>query len=144
MNIGERIKSRRKELNMSQDELAKKVGYKSRSSINKIELSRSLPLSKVEVMATALDCPPSYLMGWEPEEQAEEIKGHMKAKIASLADTSNAFIDAIQNDKVFMEHIRALFELTEKYRLKVYGYIQDQKELEKQQSGEISTKLREA
>ena len=37
MDIGERIKLRREELNLSQDELAKKVGYKSRSSINKIE-----------------------------------------------------------------------------------------------------------
>ena len=53
---------------MSQEELAKKVGYKSRSSINKIELARSLPLSKVEIMATALDCTPSYLMGWTDEE----------------------------------------------------------------------------
>ena len=44
MDIGERIKLRREELNLSQDELAKKVGYKSRSSINKIEQDgRGLP-----------------------------------------------------------------------------------------------------
>jgi len=64
MTVGERIKQRRLELNLSQDELAKKVGYKSRSSINKIELARDLPLKKVEVMANALDTTPSYLMGW--------------------------------------------------------------------------------
>ena len=33
----ERIRRRREELGLSQDELAKKLGYKSRSSINKIE-----------------------------------------------------------------------------------------------------------
>lgn len=64
MNVGERIKQRRLELGLSQDELAKKVGYKSRSSINKIELSRDLPLRKVELMAKALDTTPAYLMGW--------------------------------------------------------------------------------
>ena len=37
MTIGERIKLRREELQMTQEELAQKLGYKSRSSINKIE-----------------------------------------------------------------------------------------------------------
>ena len=37
MKIGERIKYRREQLEMSQDELARRLGYKSRSSINKIE-----------------------------------------------------------------------------------------------------------
>ena len=79
MTVGERIKSKRLELNMSQDELAKKVGYKSRSSINKIELARDLPLRKVEKMATALDTTPAFLMGWEEAElqavtDAERIK----------------------------------------------------------------------
>ena len=64
MTIGERIKRRREELKMTQDELAKKCGYKSRSSINKIELSRDLPLKKVQLMATALETTPSDLMGW--------------------------------------------------------------------------------
>lgn len=65
MTVGDRIKEKRIALNMSQDELAKKVGYKSRSSIQKIESARSLPLSKVVRMANALDCTPAYLMGWE-------------------------------------------------------------------------------
>lgn len=65
MNIGERIKQKRLELNLSQDELAKKVGYKSRSSIQKIESARKLPIDKVQAMASALECSPSVLMGWE-------------------------------------------------------------------------------
>ena len=64
MTIGERIKQKRIEANLSQDELAKKVGYKSRSSIQKIESARNLPITKVEKMANALDCDPGYLMGW--------------------------------------------------------------------------------
>lgn len=68
MTIGERIRNRREQLQMSQDELAKKIGYKSRSSINKFETSRTLPLDKVELVAKALDCPPSYLMGWTDDD----------------------------------------------------------------------------
>ena len=65
MTIGERIKQRRLELGLSQEELAKRVGYKSRSSINKLELSRELPSSKISQMAKALDTTEAYLMGWE-------------------------------------------------------------------------------
>ena len=68
MTVGERIKNRRLELGLTQDELAKKVGYKSRSSINKIELSRDLPLGKVQLVAVALETTPGYLMGWEDED----------------------------------------------------------------------------
>jgi transcriptional regulator with XRE-family HTH domain len=67
MTIGERIKERRIELGYSQDELAKKVGYKSRSSINKIELSRELPARKISLMAKALETTEGYLMGWTEE-----------------------------------------------------------------------------
>ena len=65
MTIGERIKQRRLELGITQEELAKKAGYKSRSSVNKIELSRDLPLTKVKAVAKILECSPSYLLGWE-------------------------------------------------------------------------------
>ena len=66
MKIGDRIKYRREELNLSQDELARKLGYKSRSSINKIERDASgLPQSKIAAIAKALQTTPAYIMGWE-------------------------------------------------------------------------------
>lgn len=64
MTIGERIRQRRIELGMTQEELAKKAGYQSRSSINKLESARVLPSRKIELMAKALECSPAYLMGW--------------------------------------------------------------------------------
>ena len=71
MNIGERIRQRREELDMTQDELARAAGYKSRSSINKIEVDgRGLPQKKIVDIAKALKVTPSYLMGWEDEEAA--------------------------------------------------------------------------
>lgn len=74
MTVGERIKQKRLELGLTQDELAKKAGYKSRSSINKIECSRDLPLSKVKKVASLLECSPSYLMGWEDDNVLMEIE----------------------------------------------------------------------
>lgn len=65
MEIGDRIKKRREDLNMSQEELARKVGYKSRSSVNKIEMDgRGLPQTKIVAFAKALETSPAYLMGW--------------------------------------------------------------------------------
>lgn len=66
MKFYEKIKNRREELNMSQDELAKLMGYKSRSSINKIELGHNdIPQSKLEAFAKVLKVTPEYLLGWD-------------------------------------------------------------------------------
>lgn len=68
--IGNRIRSRREELGLSQEELGNKLGYKSRSSINKIELDqRNLTQSKIKAIADALNTTPAYIMGWAPEER---------------------------------------------------------------------------
>lgn len=68
--IGSRIRNRREELGLSQDELGKRLGYKSRSSINKIELDqRSLTQSKIKAIADALETTPSYIMGWDESDQ---------------------------------------------------------------------------
>lgn len=65
--IGNRIRMRREELNMTQDELAQLLGYKSRSSINKIESGENkLPTDKVAAFAKALDTTTQYIMGVEP------------------------------------------------------------------------------
>ena len=73
MTIGARIKARREELGLSQDELAHRLGYKSRSSINKIELNqRNLTQSKIKAIADALSTTPSYVMGWEPIVEANK------------------------------------------------------------------------
>ena len=74
-----RIRSRREELGLSQDELAKKMGYVSRSSINKIELGKNdIPQAKIIAFAKALDTTPAWLMGWtdisKPKDD-EKIEG---------------------------------------------------------------------
>lgn len=65
-SIGDKIRTRRLELNMTQEELAEKLGYKSKSTINKIELGiNDIVQSKVVEFAKALDTTTSYLMSWE-------------------------------------------------------------------------------
>lgn len=65
-SIGKRIKICREALGLTQAELAKKVGYKSNTTINKIELDiNDIPLSKVKDFAKALNTTTAYLMGWE-------------------------------------------------------------------------------
>ena len=63
---GRRIRERRIELKISQEELALKVGYKSKSTVNKIEHNeRDIQIDKVEEFAKALAVSPCFLMGWE-------------------------------------------------------------------------------
>ena len=65
MTLGERIKLKREEKGMSQLDLAKKVGYGTRSAISMIEADkRDLPLAKVREIAKVLEVSPDWLMGW--------------------------------------------------------------------------------
>ena len=63
--IGKRIRIRREELGITQEELASKLGYKSKTTIAKIENgTNDIIQSKVIEFAQALDTTPAYLMGW--------------------------------------------------------------------------------
>ena len=69
MELYTRIKARREKLGMSQEELATKLGYKSRSTINKIEMGKNdITQSKIIAFANALQTTPSYLMGLDEHE----------------------------------------------------------------------------
>lgn len=67
--VGDRIKTRREELGITQEDLAHRLGYKSKSSITKIESGRhNLTPSKIKVIADALLTTPAYIMGWDEED----------------------------------------------------------------------------
>lgn len=72
--LGDRVKELRLSLGWSQDELAKRMGYKSRSSINKIESGRPVTQKIIVRLAEVLYTTPSYLMGWEEEENKITIE----------------------------------------------------------------------
>jgi len=66
MTTGERIKKRRKQLGLSVDFIAGKIG-KDRATIYRYESDEieNMPLNVLEPLARALKVSPSYLMGWE-------------------------------------------------------------------------------
>lgn len=66
MDVGKRIQYRREELGLSQAQLAKKMGYSNRSAISRAETAGDdIGANRVKKFAEALDCSPSYLMGWK-------------------------------------------------------------------------------
>lgn len=66
MTIGQRIKARRLELGLTQEDLAKRLGNKSRASVCTVEKDKEdLTTTRIRQYAEALSCTPAYLMGWE-------------------------------------------------------------------------------
>ena len=100
--IGDRIKERREYLKMSQDDLAKKLGYKSRSSINKIERDASgLPQSKIVAIANALNTTPAYIMGWEAN----------KPETSKKIDATTDVLIRMETDKLYSELVLTLYKM---------------------------------
>ena len=64
-DIGARIKARRKDVGMTQEELGKKIGV-TKATINKYETGVVINMKRptIEKIAKALDVDPGYLVGW--------------------------------------------------------------------------------
>ena len=71
MTVADRIRFLREQFGWSQEEMANKLGLKSRSSVTRIEKSgNDITLKDVERISEVFGCSPLYLMGWDnsPEE----------------------------------------------------------------------------
>ena len=81
--IGENIRRLRIARGLTQEELAQRVGYTSKSTINKIEQGvNELTQNKIAKFAEALSTSPSVIMGWVSEETSqmnEEMVGVVMA-----------------------------------------------------------------
>lgn len=96
--LGKKIAEKRKELGWRQEDLANKLGYKSKSTINKIELGiNDIPQAKVAMFAKALGTTPAYLMGWEDEQKKNDIQTDIVLRMRS--------------DEKFMEAVNYLYNL---------------------------------
>lgn len=123
-NMGTIIKKRREQLGISQEQLANILGYKSRSSINKIELNHTdLPQSKIVALAKALSVTPAYLMGWEELEQpTPKSNGYPTVRIPVLGDVAAGVPILAQQDIIGYEDIPADMAKTGEYfGLKIKG-----------------------
>ena len=72
--VGKNILYFRTKMGLTQEELAKKVGYTSKSTINKIEKGiNDIPQSKIRQFAEVLGTTPSCLVGWSEEGNVDFI-----------------------------------------------------------------------
>ena len=130
MKIFDRIRDLREKLGMTQEELALKTGYKSRSTINKIEKGlRDINQSQIELFANALETTPAYLMGWEDEpnmiqprfKNAEIIKSVRKKKIPLIGSIACGSPMLNFNDTDEIEYIDADENICADFALKCVG-----------------------
>ena len=123
MTIGERIKARRDELGMSQEELAHKIGYKSKTSINKIELGiQELRQSKIKQIADALQTTPAYIMGWKETEEDQQLKKcrelFNKCHGSDAYDVVSLYLTLDESDKNVVKTMIESLLSAEKYSVK--------------------------
>ena len=92
-DFGKKVKARREELGMTQEELAEKLGYKTKSTIAKIECGINDPvLSRVSAFAEALNTTVSYFMNWEESPSYKEglANAKLSKKIRQLTPEEEA------------------------------------------------------
>ena len=111
LQLYKNIRNRRMELNMTQSELAAKMGYADKSMIAKIEKGLvDLPQSKIFAFAKALDTSAADLVGWD---EAEENK-----------DLSNSYMMAdLMMDEELLSYIEKIKNISESGKNRIYGYI---------------------
>jgi len=78
--IGDRVREARKELGVTLEEVANKVGV-SRQTLSRYENSiiTNIPSDKVELLAIALKTTPAYLMGWSSKFNQSDDAGNFQA-----------------------------------------------------------------
>lgn len=85
-----RVKNARLNSGMTQDELAKAVGFVNRTSISKMEKGeRPFPFEKLPLFAKALNVSETYLMGYsEPKERIDfsKLKGDNISYVGEVTD----------------------------------------------------------
>lgn len=89
--IGELIRDLRESMNLTQQELADKIGnMESKAAISKIENgTRKLRISNIEDFAAALGVSPGYLLGWETEFNTEKLTPEEKKLVNDFRKLSD-------------------------------------------------------
>ncbi len=111
MTLAEKVKKRREFLGLTQDDLAKKMGYSSRSSINKIENGRSVSQKIIAKLADALGVSEPYLMGFEKLEDSLTPNDFKEKEIIELKEDKKSHCEIPIIGKVPCKS----FELTDKH-----------------------------
>jgi len=98
--VGKQIKKRRKELGLTQEDLAIELGYKSKSSINKVEMGiNDLTYSRLLDFAKVLKTTPAYLMGWA--EEIPDNNNYLQDGAIPLVDNKTNFSNISASKKFY-------------------------------------------
>lgn len=134
MTIGDKIKQLRTERQWSQEQVARMLGYKSRSTVNKIELGiNELTQSKIVAFAKLFGVEPWQLLNDEPL-NIDEIKSQwarsdkeriIQAELKVYEDVQSLF------GKEGFALLSAFSQLNEAGRQKAVAQIQDLIEIQK-------------
>ena len=121
--IGDNIMKLRKLRGMTQEELAFRLSYKSKSSINKIEQGlNDIPQSKIVKFAEVLGVSPGYLMGWE-DEQSQPLPANLlpikRVRVPMLGGIAAG--EPILADQQYDTYVEADADLDCTYALRVDG-----------------------
>jgi transcriptional regulator with XRE-family HTH domain len=86
--FGDRARRKRQELGLTLEEVAKKMGYNSRTAVLNIEQGMvDIPQSRIISLAKALETTPAYLMGWEENPDDELTYDNSKPEILVLYES---------------------------------------------------------
>lgn len=98
-DIGKRIKEKRIELGITQEELAAKLGYKSKTTIAKIEKgTNDITQSRVVDFANVLNTTPAYLMGWTDSDSGSTPTLNKKDE-KDIAKRLEQTLDQLESDQ---------------------------------------------
>ena len=105
MEKGQKIKKMREEKGMTLEELGNKVGV-GKSTVRKWEngIIANMRRDKISKLADALDCSPSYLMGWDK----------------NLNKENSDLMPDILSDSNLLEHIKKLMCLNDEHKQAIY------------------------
>ena len=119
-NIVKRIKKRRLELEYSFQDLADKTNM-SKSTLQRYETGaiKNLPLDKLEVLASALQTTPSYLMGWDEAKEEPKRKGIKIPVLGRVA--AGVPIEMIEDVLDYEEITEDMAKHGEYFALKIQG-----------------------
>lgn len=115
MRVGERIKSRRKEIGLSAEQVAKELGV-SPATVYRYESNdiMNMRIDKLEPIAKALRITPAYLMGWE-----DDKKENPPAESQRILESVNSS----ENIDLLLHIIKNEASLSREQLLKLQGFV---------------------
>ena len=130
--IGKRIRTRREELGITQEELASRLGNKSKTTIAKIENgTNDIVQSKVIEFAQVLDTTPAYLMGWLQYDERTSGKEASDDKVIKMAQNYLYFHGP---EKKLIENYKQLSDINKK---KVVDYSENLLKIQKMEEEQL-------